>query len=156
MTNKEKFLSQRQRYQPITLPEEFSDEEMARDWTLSELDQQEIGKYRRQFRLYIAIQICAVSRYRRFLSAINDLSSRIAHYLAIQLDLPPTLIIEVPEREATYLEQRQNILSYLRFQKFDDSVQKSLKIWLQQQARSGFLPDALFQQAEQYLWRCCK
>ena len=35
VTSKDRFLSSRQRYQPIALPEDFSDEEMARDWTLS-------------------------------------------------------------------------------------------------------------------------
>jgi hypothetical protein len=36
MPTKEQFLSLRQRYRPIALPQEFSGEEMARDWTLSE------------------------------------------------------------------------------------------------------------------------
>ncbi|WP_255360557.1 hypothetical protein [Methylobacter sp. BBA5.1] len=36
MTAHEKFLPQRQRYQPVTLPQDFSDEEMVRDWTLSD------------------------------------------------------------------------------------------------------------------------
>lgn len=44
MTAKEKFLTQRQRYQPVTLPQDFSDEEMARDWTLSEADKKEVNK----------------------------------------------------------------------------------------------------------------
>jgi hypothetical protein len=44
MTAEEKFLSSKKRYQPILLPKEFSDEEMARDWTLSEGDKAEIGK----------------------------------------------------------------------------------------------------------------
>jgi hypothetical protein len=39
MTANEKFLTQRQRYQLVTLPQDFSDEEMARDWTPSEADQ---------------------------------------------------------------------------------------------------------------------
>ena len=63
MTVKEQFLSKRQRYQPISLPQNFSDEEMARDWTLLEGDRQEIERYRRDSRLYIAIQICAVRLY---------------------------------------------------------------------------------------------
>ncbi|WP_020157083.1 hypothetical protein [Methylobacter marinus] len=36
MTAHEKFLPQRQRYQPVTLPQDFSDEEMVRDWMLSD------------------------------------------------------------------------------------------------------------------------
>ena len=151
MTTKEKFLSARQRYQPMNLPGEFSDEEMARDWTLSESDQQAIRKHRRHFRLYLAIQMCAVRLYGRLLTQINDLSARVAHYLAVQLDLPPSLTIKVPEREATYLEHRQNILNSLGFRKFDEAVQTQLETWLKQQARSGVLPDELFQQAEDSL-----
>ena len=44
MTAKEQFLSNRQRYQPIALPQQFSDEEMVRDWTLSPSDIAEIAK----------------------------------------------------------------------------------------------------------------
>ena len=89
---------------------------MARDWTLLEGDRQEIGKYRKSFRLYIAIQICAVRLYGRFLTQINDVSPRIANYLGGQLDLPPSLTVQAPEREATYLEHRQNVLKHLGFQ----------------------------------------
>ena len=46
MTVNEKFLTQRQRYQPVTLPQDFSDEEMARDWTLSEAEKMEVNRYR--------------------------------------------------------------------------------------------------------------
>jgi hypothetical protein len=40
LSSKEKFLNKRQPYQPVQLPHEFSDEEMARDWTLSQKDQE--------------------------------------------------------------------------------------------------------------------
>lgn len=74
MTGKEKFLTQRQRYQPVTLPQDFSDEEIARDWTLSEADKKEVNRYRTNSRLFIAIQLCAVRLYGRFLVEVNDLS----------------------------------------------------------------------------------
>ncbi|WP_205080632.1 hypothetical protein [Photorhabdus luminescens] len=54
MSANERFLTQRQRYQPVTLPQDFSDEEMVRDWTLTASDQQEIGRYRTRSRLFIA------------------------------------------------------------------------------------------------------
>jgi hypothetical protein len=44
VTAQERFLSKRQRYQPISLPQHFSDEEVARDWTLLERDRQEIER----------------------------------------------------------------------------------------------------------------
>jgi len=109
VTTKEQFLSKRQRYQPISLPQDFSDEEMARDWTLLEGDQQEIERYRKGSRLYIAIQICAVRLYGRFLNQVHDLSPHIVNYLGQQLDLPPSLSVEVPEREATGIVSEQAI-----------------------------------------------
>lgn len=152
MTTKERFLTSQKRSQPITLPQEFSDEEMVRDWTLSEADKQAVGKYRKNSRLFIAIQLCAVRLYGRFLNDVHDLSPRIVNYLNSQLDLPPALTIQTPDREATLLEQRKNILTYLGFQKFDEVAQKDLSDWIEQQARQGVLPHDLFHQAEAYLF----
>lgn len=151
MPPKEQFLSTRQRYQPISRPQDFSDEAMARDWTLLEGDQQEIERYRHSSRLYIAIQICAVRLYGRFLNQVHELSPHIVNYLGQQLDLPPSLSVEVPQREATYLEHRQNVLKHLGFQRFDQSVQEQLETWIERQARGGTLPEELFQQAENHL-----
>lgn len=151
MSAKEQFLSQRERDQPTRLLQEFSDEEMARDWTLSEADREEIGKHRKNSRLFVAIQLCAVRLYGRFLNRLHNVSPRIVNYLSRQLDLPPSLTIQVPEREATYLEQRKTILNYLGFQRFDESVQEQLQTWLEERVKQGVLPDALFQQAERYL-----
>ena len=81
MTTQEQFLSKRQRYQPIALPQHFSDEEMVRDWTLSPSDIAEIAKYRHNFRLFIAIQLCAVRLYGRFLNHVHELSPHIISYL---------------------------------------------------------------------------
>ena len=151
MTANEKFLTQRQRYQPVTLPQDFSDEEMARDWTLSEADQKEVNRYRTNSRLFIAIQLSAVRLYGRFLVEVNDLSPRIVSYLNSQLDLPPSLTINTPDRDATFSEQRKNILTYLDFSKYDDNAQASLEKWLSKQAEQGYLPDELFLRAEQHL-----
>lgn len=59
MTANENFLTPRQRYQPVTLLHDFFGEEMARDWTLSEVDKREVGRYRTNSRLFITIRICA-------------------------------------------------------------------------------------------------
>ena len=117
MTKQEKFLSQRQRYQPIILPQSFSDEQMVRDWTLSEIDRAAVNKYRKNFRLFISIQICSVRLYGRFLNQAHDLSPHIINYLGQQLDLPPSLAIEVPEGKATFTKYRQSILRHLGFEK---------------------------------------
>jgi hypothetical protein len=124
---------------------------MARDWTLFAGNHQELARYRQGSRLYIAIQICAVRLYGRFLNHVHDLSPHIVNYVGQQLELPPSLTVEVPEREATYLEHRQNVLKHSGLQRFDQNVQAQLEAWLDQQARRGTLPDALFEQAENHL-----
>ena len=151
VTSEEKFLSNRKRYQPIALPQDFSHEEMAKDWTLSENDKREIARYRKNSRLFIAIQICAVRVYGRFLNEVNDLSPRIVNYLTGQLGLPPALTIEVANREATYIEHRKNILNHLGFRKYDEEEQAKIQAWLEKQACQGVIPDELFQQAERHL-----
>ena len=151
MTPHEQFLSRRQRYQPIALPPDMSEEEVARDWTLSDTDRTEISKYSKSFRLSLAIQLCAVRAYGRFFTPIQDISPRIANYLGSQLGLPPALRMHVPQREATAVEHRQHILSYLGFHKLDEDSQNDLTAWLTQQAQRGVLPEALFPQAEYYL-----
>jgi hypothetical protein len=128
-----------------------SEEVITRDWTLSEQDCAELGKYRPNFRLFVALQLCAVRRYGRFLPQVHALSPHIVHYVGQQLGLPPSLALDVPERKATYTDHRQQILTYLDFQKFDDTAHAQLTTWLHQQAQQGVLPDALFPQAEQYL-----
>jgi hypothetical protein len=109
MPPQEQFLSKRQRYQPLVLPQHFSDEELVRHWTLVAGDHQEIVRYRKGFRLYIALQICAVRVYGRFINHVHDVSPHILNYLGQQLALPPSLTVEVPEREATMLEHGLNI-----------------------------------------------
>lgn len=151
MADKDQFLSNQKRYHPISLPREFSDEEMARDWTISESDIAEINKHQIRYRLFIAIQLCSVRLFGRFLSNVNDLSPRIISYLNGQLDLPPTLTVHVPDRKATYTEYRKNILAHLGFQRFDDPAQQQLETWLADKAKLGVLPNNLFHQAERYL-----
>jgi len=70
MSPKEQFLPKRAR-SPVNprLPE-FSDEELARDWTLSQADREELGKARTNFRLFLAVPLCAVRLYGRFLEGV--------------------------------------------------------------------------------------
>lgn len=124
---------------------------MVRDWTLSDVDRAVVSKYRKSFRLFIGIQMCAVRLYGRFLNQVHDLSPHIVNYLGQQLGLPPSLAIEIPERKATYTEHRQSILKHLGFQKFDGKAQDKFNNWLEHQAHQGLLPTELFEQSEDYL-----
>jgi hypothetical protein len=72
------------------------------------------------------------------------------HDVGPPLELPPSLTVAVPERDATYLEHRQHVLKPLGFQRFAQHVQAQLEAWLDQQARRGTRPDALFEPAENH------
>lgn len=144
-------INSRQRYQPIHLAQDFSDEEMIRDWTLSQLDLLELNNYRKNFRAYIALQICAIRLFGRFINNCGTVSIKIVNYLNTQLNLPPSLIINNPEREATVSDQKKSILEYLGYSKYDQLAEFNLSNWLQIAAKQGKLPSDLFNHAEQYL-----
>jgi len=126
-------------------------EEIARHWTLSNHDKTMLSQYRKSYRLFIAIQLCSVRSYGRFPLNCQDLSTEIINYLCRQLNLLPTLTVDIPTRKATLTEQRQNILAHLGFQKFEGKVISIFRSWIEDQARQGVLPSALIFDAKKYL-----
>lgn len=64
----EPILTARQRRTPITLPIDPTEEELARDWTLSDADKAEVLRCRGDgHRRSFAVQLCVLRRYGRFL-----------------------------------------------------------------------------------------
>jgi hypothetical protein len=123
-----------------TPTKEFSDEEIIRDWTLSEQDKQMLANYRKSNRQNIAIQICAMRLYGRLLGNYSDLSPKIINYINQQLDIPPTLHPSLPEREATYLEHRKNIFEHLGFTGFSTEAKTVLKNWVVERVKKHSIP----------------
>jgi hypothetical protein len=148
MVSEKGFLSRRRRYQPICLPQKFSDEELTRDWMLTGHDLQEIGKYRKNSRLFISVQICSISLYGRFINEVDVFSPRIVNYLNGQLGQSPSLTIKPPDREATYIEYRKNILDHLGFRKLDGETQTGLRERLERHSGQGAIADDLFKRAK--------
>ena len=54
---------QQQDNQQKYFSKDFSDEGLARDWTLSKEDKAEISKYQPDYQAFIAAQICALRLY---------------------------------------------------------------------------------------------
>ena len=129
MPPQEPCLSTRQRYQPLALPPHLSDEELVRNWTLSAGDHQASARDRKGCRFSMALQICAVRVYGRFRTHVHEVSPPMLNDLGQQLALPPSLTVEVPERDATVLEHRQNVLKHLGLQRFDPMAQAQLDTW---------------------------
>ena len=78
----------------VILPEDPSDEELARNWTLSESDKRQVLRCRgEENRRRFALQWCVLRRYGRFLEAEETAPVRIINHLGAQLDLSPALFV---------------------------------------------------------------
>ena len=133
----------------LSLPVDPSDEELARNWTLSEADQREVRRCRGDGnRLRFAVQLCTLRIYGRYVNDFVSVPARIANYVCRQFDMSPVLFIPPPEREATDLEHERRIRSYLGFERFDRNATTRLERRLAQQAERGVPPDELVDYAE--------
>jgi TnpA family transposase len=130
---------------------DFSDEEMARDWTLSESDLKQISTVNNLYRLYFAIQLCSIRLQGGFLASPSELSPRLINYLSSQLDLPLTFFVNEPTRRATRSKQHGQILTYLGFKKYDRETNIILKNWIVEKAEQGLLPKDILKQSEEFL-----
>jgi hypothetical protein len=88
----ERILSSHVRRHLLVLPEDPTDEELARCWTLSEADKREVRRCRGEDnRRRFALQLCALRTYGRFVPNHAAVPVRLLNYLGRQLELPPIL-----------------------------------------------------------------
>jgi TnpA family transposase len=132
---------------------QVSDETLAKNWTLSKDDVLFVNKHRRIFRQGIALQLCAMKIYGRFLNNWADLSPQILSYVNQQLELAPSLQTILPSRLATQVEQRQEILEYLGFNRLNEITKKNLVTWIKKQATINIEAKQLVSFAEEYLFK---
>jgi len=145
-------LSPRSRRSFTALPEEPSEEELARDWTLSESDRAEVWRCRGdEHRRRFAVQLCMLRQYGRFLEDYARVPVKILNHLGRQLQLPPVLSLSTPDRPATESAQQQRIRAYLGYQPFDEEARSRLEDHLRMQVAQAVLPSQLLQQAEDFL-----
>ena len=142
-------LTPRQRRNPVVFPEDPTDEELARDWTLSEADQAEVLRCRtHRHRLSFAIQLCVLRAHGRFLADYEAVGVRITNHLCCQLDLAPVLFVNPPRREATDLEHEHRIRDHLGFRPFDQAAQDRLERSVHALAEQGHSVAEVFRRAE--------
>jgi hypothetical protein len=145
-------LSSRARRHLLVLPEDPTDEDLVQYWTLSEADKREVLRCRgADNRRRFAMQLCALRTYGRFVPNHAVVPVRILNYLGRQLDLPPTLFLPPPHREATDLDQEQRIRTYLHIHPFDAAARERLGEWLTFRAQEGLALQDLYHQAEAQL-----
>lgn len=152
----EPLLGSRGRSPRVSLPVDPSEEELARDWSLSEVDKAEVRQCRGDDnRRRFAIQLCVLRQYGRFLDTYQPVPIKILTHLSRQLELPPVLFLADPDRSATESEYQERIRRYLGYQTFDQHIQAQLTRWLEARTTEGLFPGELRQRAESVLrsWR---
>ena len=146
------FLTARQRRDVVTLPENPTNEELARDWLLSEADTSQVlmcrgDDNRRRF----ALQLCVLRKYGRFLQDYTRIPVSIIGHLNRQLALDPVLVIADPERETTTREYAHRIREHLGWHSFDQSTRDRLGTELHEYALDGHVPKDSYHEAEDLL-----
>lgn len=148
----ERIPASRQRYNPLVLPANMGEEDLARDWTLSEVDNAQVSQCRGdENRRRFAVQLCVLRKYGRFLDQYERTPVRIINHLSKQLGLQPVLLLHSPGRSATETGHEQRIREYLGWQSFDGVAQERLEGLLFVQAMEGFVPGELFEGAQNAL-----
>ena len=126
-------MPERQRQAGPALSEDPSEEELARDWTLSEADRAEGLRCRGDDnRRRLALQLCVPRQYGRFLDRYQDVPVRILNHLNRQLGLMPTVSLPEVERDATESSHQQRLREYFGYRIFDDEA----RILLEEHLRS--------------------
>ena len=137
----------------INLPEEPNEEELARDWSLSQLDLEEIRRSRSSIpKIHFAVQLCVLRKYGRFLRPFN-IPLRIINHISIQIGLEAVLI--APSNllhEQTINEHEARIRSYCGFDTFGKHHLGHLENHLIVVANEGATRDALYESACKYLF----
>src|SRR5215831_13666413 len=128
----------------VLLPVDPGEEELARDFSLSEIDKREIRRcrgddHRRRF----ALQLCVFRKTGRFLDSYRQIPTKILTHLSRQLELSPVLFVSDTERSATEYDYQERIRQYLGWQAFDQRAQDELTRWLEVRAAEGTLPTDL-------------
>ena len=79
------------------------------------------------------------------------MASEIIVYICKQISIPIVLTVKVPNRDATKTEHKKLIFEYLKFSKFDESID-IFKSWVQSKVEEDtILTDQIFLQAESFL-----
>src|SRR5207253_9323848 len=114
----------------VLLPVDPSEEELARDFSLSGADKAAIRRCRGdEHRRRFALQLCVLRKTGRFLDSYRQVPIRILTHLNRQLELSPVMFVPETERSATEYEYQERIRRYLGWQAFDQRAQEELTRW---------------------------
>lgn len=135
------------------IPEDPSEEELARDWSLSEEDVAQVNRSRSPIpKLHLALQLCYLRKYGCFLSEFQ-VPLKIVNHIHLQIGLEPVLFApELTMYEETRQEHEARIRRYLGFNSFGPVVARALEDFLITLANEGVDRESLLSRAGEYLF----
>lgn len=138
-------------YNHSVFNDQITDEELAHIWTLNPSEAVFINKHQFQYKLHVAIQLCSLRKYGRFLDEHEGISTKVLNYLASQIGQGASFKINVPDREKTYTKQCQEIIQHLGFKRPSLEEQEALSSWLLEKSEDEVRRDFLIEMAEKRL-----
>jgi len=140
----------------ISFPADPTEDELARNWSLTVADLAEIDHCRGDdHRRRYALQLCMLRTHGRFLDDYRQAPLPIVNHLSRQLQLAPVLFLDRPGRAQTEREQALRIREYLGLGSFDEPAGIRLRGWLREGVLDGRGAAELLAQVEERLrgWR---
>ena len=129
----------------------LSEDEIIRDWSLHAEDLAFVKKFRKQYQLWVYLQVCSLKLLGQLLENPNVLDTQIIGHACKSLLLNLVGTVEVPERDATRTDYKKSIFTHLKFKPFNNAKDK-LYSWLEQKVKAGwFVPENLIPEAESFL-----
>lgn len=128
-------LSQEQRKELTTIPENISDYVMAKYYTLSEEDIYHIHTHRRDTnKLGFAIQLCCIKYPGWGFTSTKDIPEKVLNYVSKQLDISPISIHSYGERKNTRAKHIEEICIWYGYKPFTENESNSLEKYILQKA----------------------
>ena len=131
--------------------DQISDEELAHIWTLNPFETEFVNKHQFQYKLHVALQLCSLRKYGRFLEEVEGASTKVLNYLTSQIGQGASFKVNAPSRRMTYVEQCQEIIQHLEFRRPSIEDQNDLSSWLIEKAEDEIRADRLIEMAEEWL-----
>ena len=141
-------MAERRRQTGLSLPEDPSEEELARDWTLSEADRLEVLRCRGDDnRRRFALQLCVLRQYGRFLDRYQEVPVRILNHLNRQLGLTPSSPCRRPSAMRPNRAINNGSVNTSAYRTFDEDARTLLEEHLRSRLAQGAWPEDLFDSA---------
>lgn len=130
---------------------QLSEDGIIRDWSLKSLDIVFIRRFRKQYQLWIYLQVCALKLFGQLMDNPNILDTRIIGHVCQLLGLEIVGTVALPLREATKTDYKKLLFNHLGFRTFN-ATKSIFHQWLKEKVKRGdVIPEKLIPEAEAFL-----